>query len=324
MIEITIPTPEEASKLYATKDGLEKFVAGTVKLAADIRTGDMKRAGDRAELRSHAHSIARVKVALDDAGKARGENLRAELNAVNSRRAAARTRLEALADEIRQPAVAWEEAEQQRKSRIGERIAMLRRAAEVPYGSSAASIQRRLDELGTLLGNEPFEEFQEEADAALEQTTRSLNLALEQAVKAEEEQRIAAAERAELTRLREQAQAREEEDRRRAAAAAEEERKRRAEAERAALEAAARKRAEDESRARIAEADRRAREAEARAAEETRRRVEAEKAREAEVESNKRKLAAAARQAAEKIDELSRPLTGAAVVDAIRANLIPI
>jgi len=322
---LRVPEREEAIALY-DGDGIDEFVKTIVQECGNLPKEDLQSKASRQRVASAAHTVAKIKVAVDDAGKACGEEVRKKLDTINARRRKAREALQEAQDEVRKPLTEWEGAEAARVERIEARMGALRAARELPFGATSEDIEARISELPGIFGNEPYGDREVEAVALRDEAEAKLSDALKTAKEYEESERQRAAERAELDRLRREEDARK-------AREAEEERERRAAEERARIEKEASERAEREAAARLAaaedarkEADRRAkiaedaakREAEARAKME-REREQAEKARR---EATKRQTEAAVRKAEKAIGGLTDP-TPANIVSAIRAGLIP-
>lgn len=247
--------------VQALLDRIEREVRS---VRADIST-----ASGRDQIRSLAYKVARSKTALDAMGKALTDEWRSRTDAVNAERRAIRDRLDALAEDVRRPLTAWEQAE---KDRVAGHERALAEMVEAPgYGATetAAEIELRLSYLRSYPARDWREFAQRAADtlaAEIERTERLLAAA-----------RKREAEAAELARLRAEA----EERARQEAARAQAERE-----ARIAAEAAERARVQAEERAAYAaraaaeqaEAERRAVERQRREAEERAARAEAEAA----------------------------------------------
>lgn len=157
----------------------------------------------RKEIASLAYKVTRSKTAIDAAGKKLNEDARSQINAVDAQRRKIREELDALADEVRRPLTAWEDAEKARSTKAKEI-----RETVVSIGNSSPNetpqdIRDRIDRLaeiilsGDILGDEYFDAVADR-DASL----AHLNAHLERAVRAEDDA-------AELARLRAEAEARE-------------------------------------------------------------------------------------------------------------------
>lgn len=282
-------TDEKAFDAYFTHVEKEAMAAGT-----DIST---EAARDR--IKSAAYSIARKKTAIDNAGKALTEEWRRKTSIVNNARNVVKERFEGLRDRVRQPLTEWETREETRKAEADRLLDLFRNAAVVRADETADDVKARLDEIrGININDEILGPRTEMATDLREDAVKALTEALDRIRKAE-------AERAELERLRREAQERAETEarERREREAREVEERRMAEVERIAREnaeqAAERARKEDleaaeraqreeldrierEKQAEIDAANERARKAEAEAQAERDRIAREEAAREAE------------------------------------------
>lgn len=286
----------------------EVFAPGGVRALLDkierevraVRT-DISTPAGRDQVRSLAYKVARSKTALDSMGKSLTDEWRARTDAVNAERRTIRDRLDALAEDVRRPLTAWEQAE---KDRVAGHERALAEMVEAPgYGQAetSADLSLRLE----WLRNQPRRDWQEFAARAadtlaaeIERTERLLVAAQKREAEAAELARLRAEE---AERARQEAARQQAEREARIAAEAAERAQRQAE-ERAAH--AARVAAEQ------AEAERRAAEKQRREAEERAARAEA-----AAAEAERR--AEAARVAAEQKAERDR----AAAIEAERRRV---
>lgn len=248
-----------------------------------VRT-DISTPAGRDQVRSLAYKVARSKTALDAMGKGLTDEWRARTDAVNAERRAIRERLDALAEDVRRPLTAWEQAEKDRVAGHERALAAMVEAPGYGQAETAAEIELRLSYLRSYSARDWQEFAARAADtlaAEIERTERLLVAAQKREAEAAEraqrqaEERAAhaaraAAEQAEAERRAAEKQRREAEERAARAEAAAAEAERRAEAARvAAAEKAERDRAAaiEAERRRVAEAaERERREAEARAA----------------------------------------------------------
>jgi hypothetical protein len=179
-----------------------------IQAEVDSFTPDISTATGRAAIKSLAFKITRTKTAIDAAGKELNDEARQKINAVDAERRAAREHLDTLAKQVRQPLTDWEEAEDDRKAEVERIITMFRSSRFVEMGEGADHIRER----GTLiyqtaLDPEVFQDRLDEAQREKDDTVAHLKVALDRAVKAEEEA-------AELHRLREEAARKAEEEER--------------------------------------------------------------------------------------------------------------
>lgn len=271
-----LPEVLDPPAVFATSASVDAVLAD-IEAKARAFVPDLSTATGRKAIASMAHTVARSKTALDDAGKGLNDERRAQINVVDAERRKIRDRLDALKDEVRAPLTKWEADEESRKSALRDRLAALD-AGRADAMCPAAQIGAVVAEIVAVVIGDDWQEFRVEAalakDRALVELRRSLAIA---------EQREA--EQAELARLRAEAAAREEADRKRR------------ELEEAEARRVAAEKAEVERQARVDREKQEAVERAARAAEE-RAKAEAERiARETEAKADAERRAAADREA---------------------------
>ena len=212
----------------------------------------------RKDIASLAFKVARTKTAIDEAGKALGDDARDLLAKINAKRSKFKEQLQALQDRARAPLDEWQAREDARTETIKALKAKLESAGIVLLSDTAASVRKRLLELRAMEipGDDVLQNFNVIIRSLRNSAEATLSAAYERLV-------VGEAEKAELDRLRREAAEREQRDAEAAAAA---ERERQQEVQRAAeAEAADRAKRQAEEQAAAAEADRKA--AEERAAE---------------------------------------------------------
>lgn len=291
----------------------------------------------RKAIASLAYKITRTKTAIDAAGKKLNEDARAQISAVDKVRKDVRDRLDALADEVRRPLTEWEEAEKARSERANAIMDELRATTTIPAHATVDMVRDRIGEVEREeITAELFAESLPIARALRDQALEALRAGL---VRLEQ----AAAERAELERLRAAEAARLQKEAEERAAREAEEAAKRAEAERIereerAAEEAVRKvqaaaeakaRAEQDARDRahaeeVAALKRQAEQAEAARLAEQRRRDDEAKAAEkrAANERHVSKVMTAAKEALMRHGEIDED-AAKRIVLAIKANSIP-
>lgn len=287
-----------------TPGGVERVLDQITRDALAVEH-DAKTPGGRKLIASAAYRVARTKTTLDEMGKKLTDEWRARTDAVNADRRTIRTRLDALADQIRSPLTAWETKEKSRVASHEAAVAEIAALADLRFGITAAEIADRIGRL-SIGDNRDWEEFRDRASNVRADVADKLNAALVQAEARE-------AQAAELERLRaaEEERARQDAERQRAerdakiAADAADKARREAEAEaerkaKSAANAAAAAQAKAEADRREAveaakRADERARHAEAERAAQAERSerdrlaaIEAERARQAQAEADAR------------------------------------
>jgi colicin import membrane protein len=348
-LAILEPTREAAIALYTSgkvSDFLERMKAEVRSVVTDPTTDK-----GRKEIASLAYKVAKTKARLDELGKNLTEDARATINRVNEERRLIREELDTLKDEVRRPLTEFEEREKARVAGHEAQLEGIRELALELDGLPAQVLAVRIAGIESMPARD-WQEFTDRATLAKAAALDKLRAAHAARVKYE-------AERAELARLRAEAEERARKDReeqiaREAAerarkeaeakaqqereqaerAAAEQLRKEREAAERAAREAvekarreaeakAAKERAEAEAKLR---AEREAREKiereqrEAQAREQAEKEAEAERKRAAEAAPDKQKLLALVYDVRSLVLPVMATKEGAALVERFRAS----
>ncbi len=174
-------------------DAVERIVSAIEEIADNYEI-DLSTAASRKAAKSQAYTIARSKTALDDAAKKLTSEWREATAKVNATRATIKGRLDAAADKIRQPVLAFEAAEEKRSAEINANIEDLRVALmNIPTNSIAIAAMRA----GTYLELKEFDfqEQQEIANELLVSLDNNLDKAANTAKEAEEEAAKAKAQR---------------------------------------------------------------------------------------------------------------------------------
>lgn len=200
VIDITNPL-----QVFSTPKGLDAVID---KIEAEVRAidRDISTAKGRDNIRSIAAKLAKSKTALDKMGKELTEEQRAIVTSVNTERARAWDRMQALQDDIRKPLTDWENAE---KERVGKHEARLTEIEQFPVfmgEPSSSAVQQRIDGLKNFEGIE-WEEFKDRAEKLLIIVAKSLSDILVSARKRESDvaelESLRAAEQARLRAERE-------------------------------------------------------------------------------------------------------------------------
>lgn len=280
-----LPPKESALAVYSKPSGLEPWLD---KIRAEV-TGhvpDLKTKKGREAIASLAFKVRKVKTALDGMGKQLVDDLKDVPKRIDAERKRMRDTLDALADEVRAPLTAWEQAEADRIARHEAVIEMLTNAGIVGEFSTSYTIRQSIAGLETTIIDASLEEFEAEAHRVKSFVLSQLRESLAAQEKRE-------AEQAELARLRVVEAAREQKER--------EERIAREAAEQAQREAEARAQAEREAVIR--------REQEAKAAAERRElelKLQAEQAEKAAAQAKADKIAAEQRAEQERLAAIER------------------
>ncbi|MFC5355470.1 hypothetical protein [Azospirillum himalayense] len=302
--ELAVLPPALVPATVFAPGGVETILT---KLEADVRTAakdlDISTDKGRKAIASLAYKVARSKTALDDMGKGLVEETKKQVALIDADRRVIRDRLDALKDEVRKPLDDFEAAEKARIERHEAGIADIQAMPLFSGERTTDDIAARLAE-AQAVDTSGFQEFMARAEKAKETAVATLTAALENS-------RARDAERAELERLRREAEeraAREEAERierekQEAAARAAEQARREAE-EKARREAEEAERRAASERERI---EREAREAQERAERAERDHIEAERRaeedRKAAEERARQREEAAARQERQRIED---------------------
>ncbi|NIG20578.1 hypothetical protein F3J37_18035 [Pantoea sp. Al-1710] len=330
--------PEQAPALYVP-NGLNAYldeIRNSVNEVPDLST-----AKGRARVASLAAQVSRSKTAIEKPGRDYLKRLKELPKEVEAELRRFVSECDAIRDETRRPLTEWEQAEDERKQALQQRLADLRALADVIDDAgnylTYTDIQARLSEAKSVTLDDSWQEIATEAGVAKDATVQKLEAAVIVAKQREDQA-------AELERLRKEAEEKarrdhEEKLKQEAAEAARREAEQKAQIER---EEAARREAELKAKAEKAErdrieaqerAEREAREAQertAKLAQEAREQAEREKQAAIAEEQRKAKAADDARireekrvadeAAARAANEAHRKTIGTAVVNALIAN----
>ncbi|NIE98505.1 hypothetical protein F3J38_00255 [Pantoea sp. Acro-805] len=278
--------PEQAPTLYVP-NGLNAYldeIRNSVNEVPDLSTDK-----GRKRIASLAAQVSRSKTAIEKPGRDYLKRLKELPKEVEAELRRFVSECDAIRDETRRPLTEWEQAEDERKQALQQRLADLRALADVIDDAGnylpSTDIQARLCEAKAVTLDDTWQEIATEAGVAKDATVQKLEAAVIVAKQREDQA-------AELERLRKEA----------------EEKARRGHEEKLKQEAAESARREAEQKAQVE------REKQAAIAEEQRKAKAAEDARLAEV---KRVVDENAKRAA---NEVHRKAVGTAVVNALIAN----
>jgi colicin import membrane protein len=187
-----------AAKLFVP-GGVEEIIS---KLELDVRAlpkGDAATEAGRKEIKSLAYKIARSKTALDELGKEHVAELKRMAGVIDADRRIIKDRLDALQEEVRKPVTDWEDAEKRRVEQHENALSAVRAAAVIGPAVTSAEIAERA-QLVMTIAKRDWQEFANQGEQAIKETTEALHTAMTAAVKREDEA-------AELARLRAEAAA---------------------------------------------------------------------------------------------------------------------
>ena len=209
--------------LYKKGEGLEPLIEA-VRETVDNFTHDLSTAKGRSATASLSAKVSKAKTFLDGLGKKLVEAQKREIKLVDASRKSMRDQLDQLRDEARAPLTAWENAEKKRLEDLESAIQELKEMGKPVDGATAKIYMEIHDKLSEIKIDDRYQERKVEAFS--EQQKSLIWLASKIT-----ELNIAEAEKAELEKLRKEAEIRAKKD--------EEERLRQEGVERAKAEAEA-------------------------------------------------------------------------------------
>ena len=179
-----------------TQDGNPKIlgVVEAIEQQAGSIVFDITTKAGQETCRNIAATVAKAKVAIDNAGKTKKEEFTVFTKRIDGDRNLAKTRLQALQDAIRQPLTDMENAEKQRKETLENRLNNLENYFDV-YNVTAAAVGEAITALQNTLIDDSWGEYQSIAAAKKEQELARLQAILPQVQQRE-------ADAAELAALR--------------------------------------------------------------------------------------------------------------------------
>ena len=263
VITIDDISADNAPAIYVA-GGLGQFFEA-VKAEVTGEVPDLATVKGRARIASLAATVSKSKKAVETPGRDYLKRLKEMPKVVEAELREFVTKMDSLRDNTRQPLTDWEEAEQARKDKHVDGIQAIKDLAVFEATPTAAHVADTITQLEMVAISDTWEEFLAEAAQVKDETLVKLRT-----LHAESEQYEA--EQAELTRLREEKEARDKKDNedriareaaQRATREAEEraQRERDAEAQRVRDEQAAFERRENDLKLQAAESERRAEQA---------------------------------------------------------------
>lgn len=166
-----LPPAEDLPAAYASDASLAAIIE---RIEKEVRAEHFTVAtpAGRKRIGSVAYSIKRSKTTLDEAGEKAKADAQKIVLAIDAKRRGMRTRLDALAAEVREPLEKWEKAEAARVSAIKGRIATLFGSRPLP--TDLEKLTKLRDETLSVELDESFEEFVQEAAKAKDDFLRHL------------------------------------------------------------------------------------------------------------------------------------------------------
>lgn len=181
---VTFTDEKEAQKLYAA---IEQIV--------DAHVSDTSTKTGRDAIKSLAHRVAKVKVAIDKQGVALTEKWREDTKLVNASRKKIEEELERLQAKARKPYDDWEAAENARVAKHQDNLEALINLGLTPLGKSSEDLKTMLSAVEIMTIGDEWEEFKPKATVARFEAIGALTQLVAVAVKQEQDA-------AELVRLR--------------------------------------------------------------------------------------------------------------------------
>lgn len=195
---LVLPDTTSLAEIFTKRGGLDPLLLELEGAArVEAKSHDPATRKGRDALKSLAYKISQSKAELDRQGLALTEEARKKIDAVNVGRKQVKERLDSLRDEVKQPVIDWEAAEEGRvaKHKLALLAFDLRRVDAL---SSANVIRSVVEEIALIDIGEDWQEYREIALAAKEQALTKFRADLAAAEQRE-------AEQAELARLRAEA-----------------------------------------------------------------------------------------------------------------------
>ncbi len=201
--ELVVIEDLNAKEVFTTEKGVESLIA-KVK-AQTVPKLDPSTEEGMEERRTLAAQIARTKTAVFNMGKDYVAELKQVTKAIDKQKRTWWDVIEEHQHEVRKPLTDYEQAEEARKSQHLQAVQWMRESVNFDYITDSAGIEERLAKLKEV-GARDFEEFADQANTVLENSTGRLGEMLAESIKQEQEA-------AELERLRAEKAERDEQDR---------------------------------------------------------------------------------------------------------------
>ncbi|MFG1462315.1 hypothetical protein V5F77_05390 [Xanthobacter sp. DSM 24535] len=205
-LELITIEPTSALVVFTTSKAIEPFLA-KVREEIDGFSGDMTTAKGRAEIKSMAHKVTKVKNRLEAIGKQLADDQKEIPKKIDATRKLVRDTLDKWSDEVRKPVTEWEEAEEARVDRHKGAIARIEQLSGIAHLQiPAEQLRSALAEVEAVAVGPECEEY----EAAYAKAKEAAAAALTTGIAARERYD---AEQAELAALRAAAEERAKKDR---------------------------------------------------------------------------------------------------------------
>ncbi|MFG1399932.1 hypothetical protein [Roseixanthobacter pseudopolyaromaticivorans] len=205
-LELITIEPASALVVFTTPKAIDPFLA-KVREEIDGFSGDMTTAKGRAEIKSMAHKVTKVKTRLEAIGKQLADDQKEIPKRIDATRKLVRDTLDKWSDEVRKPVTEWEEAEEARVDRHKWAIARIEQLSGIAHlNIPAEQLRSALAEVEAVTVGPECEEY----EAAYAKAKGAAVAALSAGIEAREKYD---AEQAELAALRAAAEERAKKDR---------------------------------------------------------------------------------------------------------------
>lgn len=207
-LELIDIEPKNALAVFTSPDAIDPFLR-QVREEIDAFTGDVSTAKGRADIKSMAHKVTKVKTRLEAIGKALADEQKEIPKKIDATRKRVRDTLDKWSDEVRQPVTDWEKAEHDRVAQHHEAIQRLEHLAGIArLAIPVAELERALAEAQAVEVGPACEEY----EAAYAKAKADAISALTEGLSARKRYEAEQAEMAELRRLQEERQRKDREE----------------------------------------------------------------------------------------------------------------
>lgn len=193
--ELITIEPQNALTIFTTPKAIDPFI-DMVREAVNGFSGDISTAKGRAEIKSMAHKVTKVKTHIEAVGKQLSAEQKELPKKIDATRRIAWDALEALADDVRRPVTEWEAAEDARVKAHEDALAALAAMGAPTTNATAADLRRALEAAQAITAGPERQEYEEAFARTKDATIASLSADLVARETYEAEQAELAAHRA--------------------------------------------------------------------------------------------------------------------------------
>lgn len=177
----------KAMDLFLAESGLDPVIE-FIKSQAQPVVADINTKKGRDLLKSMAYQVTRSKTAIDAVRKDLVDDLKSKPKIIDAEGKRCREILDALAEEIKRPAIEFENAEKARIEGHQNFIISIASSREIYEHSATSDIQEKLEWLQSLTIDESLEEFEDQAHRELKASIDSVSKSLARRKKQEADQ----------------------------------------------------------------------------------------------------------------------------------------